>query len=323
MIPVKKILHKLNGLHFAKEYCCLTKESITHPLHVYIVSFNRIIKDITNGHLFVGYCPLVFAIVSNPGHELTANIHLIFSERVLPPNASFSKKDAIASLDLQLVKKQVAGNRLIFYYEGIRGSHRFISAFHQFINSMYNQLYKKRPGNVFLPANLYKQVQIAYAVPRIISLITVKQNGLFNLFPTDLHGQVDETYYIISLRTGGLACAQVEAAGKVLIAQVPFHHHETVYQLGKNHMQPLKHISDFPFSASLSQNMGWPLADNFLAYHELELTGSFLHGIHKILLFKILYQYHPKKETATLAHIHNCYATWRHKRKLPGNYLAY
>ena len=61
----------------------------------------------------------------------------------------------------------------------------------------------------FLPDNLYKQVQIAYSIPRNISLITVGQNDRFNLFPTDLHGPVNEDHYIISLRHEGKACQQV------------------------------------------------------------------------------------------------------------------
>jgi len=53
----------------------------------------------------------------------------------------------------------------------------------------------------------------------------------------------------------------------------------------------------------------------------LELTGSFEHGIHKLLLYKIISSQVVSKEPSTLAHIHNCYATWRHRKGLPGNYL--
>jgi len=343
MLILKKILNKLDGLHYPQEYLCFAKESMVHPLRVYLVNDKQIIKDITNRHLFVGYCPLVFAFTDpdllsesrplGPGGE-PASLQLIFSQRLLLPNEIFSKRDAIASLDLQLIKKQPFENnsslpdtlqdsvsRQVSYYEGINGTHHFLSGFHQFINRVYNELYNKKPGNVFLHDNLYKQVQIAYAVPRIISLITVGNNELFNLFPSDLHGQVDEQHYIISLRVGGKAGDQADMAGKLLISQIHCDAYKMVYGLGKNHMQELKSKENFPFVQSLSQTFKWPLPEHAVSYKELILADSFTHGIHKILLFKIVYSGQLHAQTATLAHIHNSYATWRYKNRLPGNFL--
>lgn len=314
----KKILNKFNGLHYPQDYLCLAKESFSEPLHVYIVSNRHIIKDITNEHLFTGYCPLVFAL---PGADYPASLQLIFSQSSLQPNESYSKKDALASLELKRVKEQVTGNGRIYYYEGIHGTHCFLSSFQQFINSLYNRWYNKKPGNVFLHDNLFKQVLIAYAVPRVISLISISNNALFNLFPTDLHGQVDDEHYIISLRTGGKACEQVEAAGKLLLSQVHCNAYKTVYSLGKNHMQELKQKDNFPFSQTVSENFKWPLPEPAVSYLELASLDSFTHGIHKIMLFKIISQHQFIPQTNTLAHIHNAYASWRFKTGLPGNYL--
>lgn len=321
---LQKLLNKLNGLRYPQEYLCFAKETFEQPLHVYLVNNKLIIKDITNRHLFVGYCPLVFAF---PGPDLLnescgpESLQLIFSHRLLLPNENFLTKDAIASLDLKIIKKQAADNNSIFYYEGINGIHHFVSGFPQFINRVNNELYNKKPGNIFLHNNLYKQVQIAYAIPRIISLITICNADLFNLFPSDLNGQLDEQHYIISLRVGGKACEQVEITGKLLISQVHCDFYKTVFALGKNHMQPLRSKDNFPFSQSLSVAFQWPLPQHTLSYMELTLLESFNHGIHKIMLFKIVSQQQIRPEKATLAHIHNSYATWRYKNGLPGNYL--
>lgn len=318
MALTKRILTKLNGLHYPQEYLCLAKGSFQQPLHVYLVSNYQIIKDITNQHCFVGYSPLVFAL---SGAEWPASLLLVFSQQTLVPNDIFSKKDALAILYLKQVRKQVSEEGQIYYYEGDRITHRFLTGFHQFINNLYNQWFNKKPGNVYLPGNLYKQVQVAYAVPRIISLITVGDNNLFNLFPTDLHGQPDEKHYIISLRTGGKACEQVEKSGKLLLSQVHGQAYKMVYSLGKNHMQELKPKEKFPFTQSVSTNFKWPLPEYALSYHELTLLESFTHGIHKIMLFKIVFQQRLQPQTDTLAHIHNSYATWRYQNGLPGNYL--
>lgn len=315
---LQKILTNLNGLHFPQEYLCFAKGSLPDQLHVYLVHDKRIIKDITSQHLFVGYCPLVFAFSFA---DLSPSIQIIFSQQVLQPNEIFTAKDALAKLELSLIKKQQHNDSNIFYYEGTHGSHHFLPAFHQYINSLNNQWYNKKPGNVFLHNNLYKQVQIAYAVPRMISLITVGDNNLFNLFPTDLHGQVDETHYIISLRTGGKACKQVEAAGKLLVSQMHCDAFKTVYGLGKNHMQDLKSKDNFPFSESLSEGFDLPLPQQAVSYKELLLLDSFIHGIHTIMLFKIPVYRQLQAENDELAHIHNSYATWRYKNRLQGNYL--
>jgi hypothetical protein len=246
---------------------------------------------------------------------------MAFTQHELHPNESFNQKDAVAMLYLKKIKEQKAGNETIFYYEGIKGKHRFIPFFHQFIIQLHNRLYHKKPGNVFLPGNLYKQVQIAYSLPRNISMITIRQNSLFNLFPTDLHGQVNENFYIISLRHDGKACEQVVNAGCILLAQVHSDFFKPAYALGKNHMQEMKERENFPFGSDISANLKLPLPPSALFYRELELKDSFIHGIHRVMLFKILYTQRIQDISSTLVHVHNVYASWRKNNDLPGNYL--
>lgn len=319
----QKLLQKLNGLYYPQEYLCLAKESFQQPLHAYLVDGRKIIKNITNEHLFTGYSPLIFTLNSPAGNnrELPVNIEIVFSQQSLQPNDIFEKKDAIARLSLKMIRKQSHGNNSIFYYEGAKGNHHFLSSFHQYIIGLNNRLYNKKVGNVFLHDNLYKQVQIAYSVPRIISLITVSDGKLYNLFPTDLHGPVNEQYYVSSLRYEGKACKQTEAAERIVISQVHCQAYKTVYSLGKNHMQELKQKENFPFGESFSELFQLPLPQSVLYYRELELIESFAHGIHKLLLYKILSSQAVTDAPATLSHIHNVYATWRHNKDLSGNYL--
>ena len=311
MQPLQKLFNKLNGLHYQQEYLCLAKESFQNPIHAYLVRDEKVIKDITNEHLFTGYSPLIFTLISSALKEPFSNIDMFFSQRSLQPNDFFKKRDALAWLSLRLIQKQKIGNNEIYYYEGIRGQHHFISFFHQYIIGLNNQVYNKKKENVFLNNDLYKQVQIAYSVPRIISLITVGSGGLYNLFPTDLHGPVNEQYYVSSLRQGGEACKQVENAGRIVISQVHSYAYKSVYALSKNHMQELKPNENFFFSELRSSVFKLPLPQSLLSYRELELVGSFEHGIHKLLLYKIISSQAVNEDTSTLAHIHNCYATWR------------
>jgi hypothetical protein len=319
---LQKLLQKLNGLHYTQEYLCLAKESFQDPLHAYLVHDEKVINDVTNLHLFTGYSPLIFTLASssfNGDEPLT--IKIAFSQHSFQPNDFFKKRDALAMLSLRLVKRQAIDGNGVCYYEGTKGEHHFLSFFHQFMISLNNRFYNKKAGNVFLRENLYKQVQIAYSIPRIISLITVADGNLYNLFPTDLHGPVNDRYYVSSLRRGGKAYTQVEHAGKIVISEVHSDIYKTVYTLGKNHMQELKSKENFFFSKSLSKVFSLPLPRCVLYYRELELIEAFDYGIHKFLLYKIVSAVPVNEAQSTLAHIHNSYATWRKRKGLAGNYL--
>jgi flavin reductase (DIM6/NTAB) family NADH-FMN oxidoreductase RutF len=326
---LKKILLKFDGLNYRQEYLCLGKESFSDPLHVYLIRSGLPVKDITNLHCFIGYSPLVFAIDQEHFGESSEIMELIFSQEPLPLQKPFSASAVLAFLRLE----KTGSYRSIQFYEGKQASHQFTNSFHQKIGNTINHYYNRKPGNVFLDKELYKQVQTAYSVPRKISLITVGEDDFYNLFPTDLHGQPCEGFYIISLRQEGWACKQVIQSGKLVLSEMPAKAYKTVYSLGKNHMQPLKPAESFPFSPVLSSHFRLPLAESALAYKELELEHSYIHGIHRIMVFRIVYQalvqymgpdpmtWFSEGEQDSLAHIHNVYATWRDKNGFQSNFL--
>jgi hypothetical protein len=313
------MLDKINGLRYTQEYLCLAKESFEHPLHAYLMHEGKIAEDITAHHLFVGYNPLVFALPAKiPVAE--NHIEIAFTHALCLPNESLVKKEAIARLRLRKIHEFAASGTPITLFEGTHGSHRFLSRFHQQVIALQNRLYNRKKGNVFLSNDLYRQVQIAYAIPRKICVITVGKENLFNLFPTDLHGKLGDRY-IISLRQGGQACAQVEASRRLVISDMPAASYKRIYSLGKNHMQPLKNRENFEFEAGSSPRFNLPLPSGFLSCKELELADSFTHGIHKIFLFRIISETDPDEKPATLSHVHNAYATWRHKHRVSSNFL--
>lgn len=319
----RQILQRLNGLQFPREYVCFSREELSPLLHVYLLEGDRIAAEITHQHFFVGYSPLIFLIPATDGITTGKNIHLLITETALPLNAKFAAKDALARLSLELINQQEMDGKKLLFYRGTIGRHRFLSGFHQWIGRLYNNWFNRKAGNVFLDNNLYSQVQIAYSLPRTISLVTVGDGALFNLFPTDLHGQPTNSHYVISLRTGGKALEQVKATGRILLCEMEASSCKIVYALGKNHMQPLKNASSFPFSENLSPVFGMPVPTGAVLFRELELKGFFEEGIHTLLLFEISHQQVLSTNPHTLAHIHNACASWRQKKGFAGNYLFY
>jgi hypothetical protein len=319
MEVLKKLLGKLTGWHYPQEYLCLAREQYAQPLHAYTVREGRIHGDITDLHLFVGYCPLILALPGALARDTLLDI--CFFQQPQSLNANVVRRNVVASLQAERVHRQAHGGTEVGYYQGVKSHHRFLSPAQQWVIGLQNGLYNRKAGNVYLHHELYKQVQVAYALPRTVSLITVAGEGGYNLFPTDLHGPLGQTCYLLSLRSAGKACAQVLAAGRALLSDVAAGSYRDVYRLGKNHMQPLRERTAFPFSDDQSLLWSLPLPRAAVRYRELQLVDTWPAGIHTIMLTQVVGQQVVAAHASTLAHVHNSYATWRYKKGLESNYL--
>ena len=315
---VKQLLEKLKGLHYGQEYLCLPFEHFARPLQVYVIRDQKIFADVTREHLFVGYAPLIIVLPRFSDDDSTPRVSLAFCQEVVAPGTPVSALQPLASLDLQPLP--VTTSDTYQFVEGLRGRHHFLPLFNRWITRTANQLYKQRPGNVFLQGNLYEQVQVAYSVPRIISLITVQQGNACNVFPTDLHGEIAGDY-IISLRTGGKALEQVMASGQIVVSEINALAYKKVYAQGKNHMRATQPRETFDFEAEPSRVLQSGLPKGTVAYRELQLKRSFVHGIHTIMIFRILHRQMLRKGISRLSHVHNAYATWRFKKGWKDTYL--
>jgi hypothetical protein len=323
MKVVKKILNSINGLHYQQEYLCL--DGSPHPsLSVKLFAGEQFLGDITHQHIFAGYCPLIITLYGDD-KSWPPGIRIVFSETPSRQNENHDSKDAIAEIKLKKFREEevIEEGRVtgICHYKGERADHRFLNQFHQGVISVYNRLYNRRQGNVFLHNNLYKQVQVAYSIPRKISLVTIGGNELFNLFPTDLHGAVGEKFYIDSLRHEGRAAEQLIRHERMIISEVKPEFYKTVYSLGKNHMQEMKTADHFPFSDMRSALLNLPVPLFTIRYYELELLHSFVCGIHRLFLLKIIGSQRILNDEIPLRHVHNLYASWRRRQGSAGNFL--
>ena len=218
---IKKILQRFSGYKYPQEYLCLEDDRMQDQLQLYITSNDTVVQDVSGFHLFVGYKPLILAFPELTKIDLneTPELQLVLCKRILAPGAVFSNDEMVARLTLRSIDKKEINGSKIFFFEGTHGIHQFLSPVNQWAIQLNNEWFNRKAGNVFLSSNLYRQVQIAYSIPRRISLITIKQEQLCNLFPTDLHGRLNEDIYIISLRHEGMAAKQVESTKKIVLSQ--------------------------------------------------------------------------------------------------------
>lgn len=313
----------ITGLTIPQEYLCLSMEKLENPLCIFLTTRNKEFWNITSNHLFLGYRPLIMAIVIKKENEAMLAEEMVClnfvhgePERGDIWNGYLTFKNPQARLILKkMFSKNLAG-QLVIFYQGYFGEHYFINPLYQNINKQRGKLRKSKSDNISLPGNLYDQVRIAYSVPRIIALMTVSDGDEMNIFPTDLHGPCGNGFYISSLRLGGKANDQIEQTGRALLAFMPVNQYKAVYTLGKNHMKNMAGHSGFPLLPEKSRVLKMPIPAFALKYYELKRLDSFDAGIHRIHIFHCLHKENISNGH-TLAHIHQYYAQWRLDQNIP------
>ena len=313
---MKSLLKKiLLGTNVSQEYLCLALNEFQDPLEI-IFRSDELEFDVTGNNLFFGYKFVLIGIIFNKGMDTNniKNAELCFTEK--------RTGKTIAIMKLQLNNIHETLNNRLAVYKCIYGSHGYQNILNKLFVKIQQGIQKKKTDNVDLPGNIYEQVKIAYSVPRKISLITLGENGLNNLFPTDLHGKIDDENYVISLRTTGKANEQVNKYKKIIVCTMNLNRYRYVYSLGKNHMREPRSLDKFEFSENTSEKFNLPIPVGCIDYLELEHINSETAGIHNLNYFRIINSipYNINHEPI-LSHIHRDYIAWLLKKGYKINYL--
>lgn len=309
---------------------CVSLEDFEQSLTAHVTGGDESIHFDIHHQILLGYKPLIIGVSCEKSSEQARWMHnqdKLCVSLVMNPfrgdikwNGFTSDREAVARLILRKITSKDLGESVIFILEGQYGEHRFLAPLHQAANRVKERL-RKRKDDLRLPGNLYDQVRIGYATPRIIAMITVSDpTGRMNMFPTDLHGPVGSEYYAGSLRQGGKATRQVEESKTIALSEVKAHWYREAYSFGKNHMKDLNFPDGFPLSPIHSRENEIPLPESALYYRELRRIDSLDLGIHRIHFYKTLHE-DRVDEGLSLAHIHGFYAQWRNDHGLSTDYL--
>jgi hypothetical protein len=327
LTSVKKLL---TGLSVSQEYVCLGMESFSQVLKVFLSTDEGSVIDVTTTHILLGYKPLIIGIALRPKNdhftvmETKDSFSLNFISKELSLNCRWKgiacDKKALGIILVRKIKKLEIDDLSIFLLEGVNARHRFIPPVNQYFNTLWEKFKTRKSGNIDLEKKLYEQVRIAYSIPRKISLITVGDENRVNVFPTDLHGLLNDQYYVSSLRIGGQATRQVEQFQELILSDIDVSFYKETYLLGKNHIAEL--LPTARFSAILQQVPPYtiPIPNAAIRFIVLKQIHCFDYGIHRIHFYKILYKA-TLKEGTTLAHIHHYYAQWRINKKITSIFL--
>ena len=306
----------LFGTSLPQEYICVAKENLSNQFRVYLLTKNGFI-DITDEHILLGYCPVIIGLSTAKNDSLS---DLLDSKNEIVFMFGESAEEIIAKVALKKIEIITFESICFFLFEGIKGSHNFLSIIYQLTNNIKYKIQAEKKKNIYLKGNLYQQVKIAYSIPRNISLITLGNKSLFNIFPTDLNGRIDDNYFVISLRKTSKANQQVIEQRKLLLSEISAESCIEAYSYGINHMRELQPIRNFSFNKELSESIKLPLPKNVLQYFELEFVQQLVLGIHNLIFFTIIGSMKIGASN-TLAHIHRDYAQWRINNNLQSEFL--
>src|SRR5947207_10381599 len=124
MKMAQKILNTFNGLHYPQEYLCLDKYNFQPAIRANLYFGDKFVNDVTALHLFTGYSPLIFSFFSRE-LDWPDEIRIVFE--------SNNERKTVARIRMKRIRIQKIEDGTILHYEGIHGSHRFSSAWHQYI----------------------------------------------------------------------------------------------------------------------------------------------------------------------------------------------
>lgn len=304
----EKIKKFFTGVSLQKEYPCVDYHAFGDEVRV--ILNNRGNKtDITDDHLFLGYKPLIAGIVFDS--DIAGDVTISFVHR----NSS-----KLAALRLKKFTTIPLGDRFLILFTGEHADVWFLPLQKRFVNNVIRKLRKPVPGNVEMEGNEYQQVQAMYAVPRKISIISLGSEGLYNMFPTDLHGNAGKGYYVDSLRKAGKACSQVLALKKIVKTDVELSARNEAFAMGKNHMQEPADVNAFVVEGFSSLHH-LPLPGGAVAYKEMELYHNVEIGIHRVLIFKVQHEEVLHADKPVLACTNSHYMQWRIDHSLPVSYF--
>lgn len=305
----RKIREFFSGVGIAKEYPCVDQRQFEGEVNVYL-QYNGHRSDITHTHLFLGYKPLIAGI------WFPLDIH---AEEVKIDFVHRSGK-TLANLRLKRFTSIQIDHNWLVIFTGLQANVYFLPLMNRVATNLLRRFRKRLQGNVEMEGNEYQQVQAMYSLPRKISVISLGEDGLYNMFPTDLHGNAGENFYVDSLRKAGKACQQVLDLKRIVKADIDIAAMNDAFAMGKNHMRDRAPQNNLPVEGT-SERYRLPLPKGVVAYKELLLHHHIEIGIHRLLIFKVENEKVVHSSKPVLACTNGHYIQWRIDHSLPANYM--
>lgn len=99
----------------------------------------------------------------------------------------------------------------------------------------------------------------------------------------------------------------------MVVAEISFHHKETIYQLGSHHSAGPPPVDLLPFKVFPTEKFGFYLPEWVDSYKEITIDKTINLGSHMLLFGVVTNECTVKKSSGNLFHIH--YLLYLHQKK--------
>lgn len=226
------------------------------------------ITEVSSVHFLLCIEPVIFGIWLEKDQAPGRNYRLYFGSK--------EKPEAVLELEFFNSIRDENGSLLLLK---LQQSHIYhLSAIKNFL--IWYRYYSRDK----MSFSKFKSHVCAYSYPRCIRIISFRQGDYYNIFPMDLLGDIAQPRkYVFGLRHSNVALQRIMESGKLVVAEVPFHQHNIIFQLGKHHSSQAPALSGLPFETTTSKNFGFHIPSFAESYKEINITQTLPLGSHMLL----------------------------------------
>jgi hypothetical protein len=237
------------------------------PEKIYLEAGSTI-TEVSRSHFLLCIEPIIFGIWLEKSTAPGKNYRLYFGSK--------EKPEAVLELEYFNSIEDEKGSLLLLK---LQRSHIYhLAAIKNFL--VWYRYYSRDK----MSFSKFKSHVCAYSYPRRIRIISFRQQDYYNIFPMDLLGDITQPgKYVFGLRHSNVAIKRIMETGKLLVAEVPFHQHNIIFQLGKHHSSQAPALSDLPFETITSKNFGFHIPAFAESYKEINIAQTLPLGSHMLL----------------------------------------
>jgi flavin reductase (DIM6/NTAB) family NADH-FMN oxidoreductase RutF len=157
-----------------------------------------------------------------------------------------------------------------------------------------------------------RAVMVMFIRPHPVGLVSLDGDGVENLFPMNIMGELQGNYFAFALKNSRQAANLVARCGRLALSDVPLSQTSVAYRLGPNHGKLSINWDELPFPTKLSRQFRFRVPAFTHRIREMEIETVRNLGSHTLFVARIIHD-ERTADALSLSIIHGFYQAWRLK----------
>jgi hypothetical protein len=273
--------------------------------------------DVTFTNVIAGTQPLVVGIGIDMGESPSVTHHrlaLVFREQ----NAD---ERVLGEIELKWVDSVSAGSAQLHLFRVLHSANYCLPKPRQWARYLYHGYQKWHSGirstasDIRISHRDLHSLFTCYICPRPVSLVSVMEKGVGNIFPMDLIGGFADGYFSLALHANSGPGPLMENSRRIALSDIPIEQIPLAYELGKNHNKISADWRRMAFATTTSPSFRLPVPQFSLRVREMQIETVRNMGSHKLFLARTIAD--QQWSDGLQPHfIHGFYQSWRQQARI-------